>query len=252
MENKMFNPEVIESYLDGSMPSSDRVVFEKEMTTNEALKSEVESQKLAAKAAYIYGAKMLKTSLQKMDAEMTTKTNSWSMFLSAEGFKRLSMAAAVLAITGLMMVGGVFKNSNNSSDLFTEYYKPYPNVIAPVVRSNSEMSQTEYAMSLYEQSEFEKAIIEFNTLLSENSENADVLNFYKGLSHLSLGNTEKAIQSLELVGHKCQLSEQTDWYLALAYLTKEDYESSILKLNEVIDYGDFYSERADELRKQLK
>lgn len=247
MEHKTYTIQEIETYLDGSMPKTDLVSFEKQLKTDSTLKEEVVNQKLTILAIQRFAAKQMKTKLNALDQENPYEKRGWSTFLSLDNLQRLSAAAALLTVA-LFFVFGIF--TNNPDDLFDQYYEPYPNIVAPVFRSDGDYTEKEEAMMLYEQGKYKQAIMAFTQVIAE-EENPSVFYFYNGLSYLSLGNSEKAIYNLQQVEGSCQLAEQTEWYLALAYLQANDLENTQSFLDDILQDGAFYKENAKSLKHDL-
>ena len=77
------------------------------------------------------------------------------------------------------------------------------------------------AVSTYEQKKFVEAASAFQKLQVENPD-VIAFQFYRALSELSLKNTDTAVSILKEISKKTGhlFIEQSQWYLALAYLQK--------------------------------
>jgi len=141
---------------------------------------------------------------------------------------------------------------NNSSLLFGEYFKPYPNVIAPINRSSEYLdSELSNVMVLYETRQYEDALLGLNTLIDSIKDYHNELLFYKGLSLLASGNSYEAVSSFELMDLSSDMENQRKWYLSLALGQSGDVTQAKSLLNNIISDRSHFMKNAEELLDKL-
>ncbi|MFH1195526.1 MAG: hypothetical protein V1720_07415 [bacterium] len=100
-------------------------------------------------------------------------------------------------------------------------------------------------MSIYESKEYSEFLKKSEKIL-ESAKN-DTLAFYRGVAYLKEGLEEKSIMSLNNLSMELENAfyYEANWYIALAYLSREEYSRS-LKYLEILkgtsDYG-MYSQK---------
>ncbi len=161
----------------------------------------------------------------------------------------LPLAAAI--ITFIMVGYLLIKEKPSSQELYVAYYETYPNIVAPLDRSNSGVSVT--ALSFYENGDFEKA----RALLEQEIVAApdDIgLQFYFGICQLELDNPDFAIAELKPIAdakHEI-FGEPAGWYVALAHLKAGSVEEAKKLLVSIKNNKqNAYSKRATALLDEL-
>ncbi|WP_109851450.1 tol-pal system YbgF family protein [Aquimarina sp. AU58] len=160
-------------------------------------------------------------------------------------------AASILILLGTVYFWNTKKPMSNE-ELFATYFKPYRNILQPVVRSDEHKNKISVAFNAYENGNFKKALDAFNTVL-ETEEN-DTLQFYKANALLKLNEAKKAIIILEGQSEiKNSFSEKNHWYLAMAYLKVDQLNKAKEQLELLIKIPDseYKKEEAKELLKKL-
>jgi predicted Zn-dependent protease len=127
-----------------------------------------------------------------------------------------------------------FNRPHNYDRIFEENFVPFPNIEAPSVRdSNIHENDLKRAFSLYDNRAYEQAASAFRALSA--NEQMSFTNFYLAVSLLADNQIEAAIEVLENpdwnVPDKYQ--NQTDWYLARAYLKMHEKEKALVYLNKL-------------------
>lgn len=160
--------------------------------------------------------------------------------------RRLLAAAAVLLL--LVFIGWQFLIPE-PTDIFAEYFKPHPNSLHPIVKSESEVSELQRTFLFYEIGDFEKALVGFNKIKADQP-NDDVY-FYQANALLKLGRIEEAIQLLQEIieNDNTDYLAPAKWNLALAYLAKEDIESAKPLLAELANEP-FHKVKVEKLLKE--
>ena len=109
------------------------------------------------------------------------------------------------------------------------------------------------AMAAYEQDDFSSAIEQLETLGEMQPRNAGEVSFYLGVSLLLVNRSEDAIlplkQSLQVSSG--QLAGRSHYYLAQAYLKKNQPQQATAELDNTIRVGGEYEAAARALRKEI-
>ena len=145
----------------------------------------------------------------------------------------------------------IFKQSETER-MYSKHFEPYPNIETSENRSEgNEDSELREVMSAYENGEYEKALKEFTRFLKNNPKK-DKIHFYRGISHLQLGNEDKAINDFEQVALGAnRLSVQATWYLGLTYLRKGQQDKADLYFRSLIKDSTRYAMDAKDILKNL-
>ncbi len=139
----------------------------------------------------------------------------------------LGMAATLLLLMGLFWWN---TQSVNSDELFAQHFKPYPNIITPIVKSQTpSVTEYELAFQKYEQGKYQDAIPLLEKIETEEGK------FYLAISHLGNEQEERAISILDELTKESsdRFHEASQWYLALAYL-KSDQPKEANNILELI------------------
>ncbi|MEM9823469.1 MAG: hypothetical protein AAF985_20465, partial [Bacteroidota bacterium] len=213
--------EKIERYLNGQMSDAEMERFEQSMGKDAALRNDVQLHRDLAQTLKGDQVHRLRATLKEVDQKWTHAP------AKKEGKVRLLRPITWLAIAATMALlvvsYFVFQPARPShQDLFAENFAPYPMVLNQ--RSGTPVdSILQAAIDAYERGSFVEATQQFQRLQDLDSNNF-VYRFYQGLSFLANQEAGKAISILiPLVNGKSKLKEQSQWYLALAYLQIKDF-----------------------------
>lgn len=156
--------------------------------------------------------------------------------------------AAILLV--FVAAGSYFMLQAPSSEkLFERNFAPYPNMIT--VKSNV-VNDKAKAMLCYEVEDWDSAIVLFHQFLINKSYTPDVM-FYLGNAYLAKGESEQAIHWFKEASTKSSgFDEQINWYLALAYLHKDDQDSARVYLEMLSNNDGFYEAKTSNLLKKLR
>ena len=125
------------------------------------------------------------------------------------------MSAAAVLLIGLTALFFL----NRSKDFYNSYYRAYPNVYQPIVRSAFDQPYYQ-AFQAYENQNYSAAADEFKSLLQQ--EDNPNLRFYLSICQLELKNYLEAQKNLEDLRHvDFNLNAESQWYLALIYLKQD-------------------------------
>lgn len=157
----------------------------------------------------------VKKQLQALEASIAAKKkrNFWQWAAAA------SILVAALFTTIQLLRGPDY------DALFSTYYEPYPNTLAPVERSANADSGLLQAFAYYDSGDYDKAIQAFQQL--KQSEQWKDLQLYLGISQMALNQNEEARKSFEAtIAAKGETSSIASWYLGLLYLKMQQPEKA--------------------------
>lgn len=143
------------------------------------------------------------------------------------------IAASILLLIGLGSYFMFFNQSLSNDELYNQYFYPYENVVEPVVRDQIKLSKKAQVFNLYEQGEYEKAMVKFNELTPKDSIDIATLNFYKANTYLQLKQFEKAKILLSKTQKNKEWNQESLWYLALISIKLNETETALEHLNKL-------------------
>lgn len=254
----MKTTQLIEAYLDGTLNDEDRLALEKQAEQDRDLRELIRMHREVNESIRDNGLHALKASLDKVSYAFFTG----SEFSGAGKFtgitrkiihnRFLRIASSVLVIVTLAITAGlIFFTSVSSERLYRHYYAPYETDV--VSRSvQHEFSQLNNALVLYGQGKYAESLAWLERTTTS-GEAANLASFYRGLLYLETGDTEKAVMNLKLIPDKWNSAYRVhrDWYLALALLKAGDKPAALEKLNDLVNPGGFYSEKAARMVRKL-
>lgn len=187
----------------------------------------------------------LKTRFNKLDSQHQHKSLNRRWY---------AIAAAIIVSLGLGWALFFFKANPDPQQLYATHFEPYPNVISPTVRDNSEPTadmEVVKAFRLYDNKQYTEAAAAFAKLYQSTGE--DYARFYHSVSLMAEGHTKEATSILEK--HIWEEPENyltiSYWYLGLGYLKQENHEKAAMYLKKVADSNKPFSQQARELLQEL-
>ncbi len=236
----------IEEYLNGNLSEDERRDFEARMKSDESLNEKVANHRSLLKGLELGFNRELKSLLQQeeqMQKQISIKKNKQIKLRNYS----MGLAAAVALI--LVSIYSIRNQSLDSNELYFNYYTSYPNVEAPVSRSDD---QIDNAYSFYEQGNYPRALKLFSKLNKENPLDPAPI-FYSGICNLEIDNAETAITFFDLIQKLDQnkYSKPAIWYEALSNLKLNRKSRTIELLNDLIGDEDSYSLKSKELLSSL-
>lgn len=254
--------ERIEQYLENKLSKEDRISFEKEIDENPELKTELWKHREMQQALEDMDALDFRKKIQKIEAEIhrPAKTNR---FLSPF----LKIAASVIILVGISTL--VWVQFYGDTDLFKEYYKPYPieetvrggvgDFINDTLESAPIGSKTQEKknfpiqeiLKLYSDGNYIKALPYLKQLV-EKYPDQESFKIYLGNCFINTNNELLALPIFQKFSAESYFYEAAQWYLALTYLRLENVEKTQNTLIQIIDYQGIYKENASKLLMELQ
>jgi hypothetical protein len=166
-------------------------------------------------------------------------------------FKTWHYYSAAAVIVLLIVVKLLLPSEQQTSqELFTSYFKAYPNMFEPTLRGTQETTKRTEAFQAYEQGDYKKASLLFTEFLKEKQEPGMLL--LLGNSNLMLGQVSEAQKNLvTLIEQSDELDIQAKWYLSLSYLKSGDKERARKILKELGGTEISYASKAKELLEKV-
>ncbi len=174
-----------------------------------------------------FGRGAMKDKLEDVHQEMLLEKQSYK--------KRIGVTLVLLLVALLIGVWGYQKYQSEQipatpQQIYANYFEPYP--VVNFRGEKEDPKEIEKAIDAYGNENYAKAIVLFDAIL-ENPSSTYPSYFYNGLSNLAVGNSQAAIDALEVVlTTDNDLQETAQWYIALAYLQQDDIAKarSVLQL----------------------
>ncbi len=213
------------------MTAESKSAFEHNLLDDETLKAELDfhsdlHHELSDKSLHDFRSK-----LKEADSQTSAKTielnKDATPSVSLRKYKWMGLAASIAA---LIICFQYFGNMNPSNpELFASNFEAYEMVLNQ--RSGDNAKLLNQAILKYETRNFDQAAIDFSNLQKE-EENISY-QFYEAIALLGSNKAKEAkIIFNEILEEKNHLlSEQTEWYLALAHLQLDDPDSAKSLLN---------------------
>lgn len=276
MDNN-YNIEEIEQYIHGKMSDAEKKAFETKMNANEELRAEVDLYRDMMISIDMEGEDELRAKLKatrsklekddffkeenKQKSNIKIMTNNTK---SKSGFSRYAIAATLLA---LVAAGIYLFNTSQQGDPmregFAKFYKPESKMIKGKIgdlRSLGMASPNKgyqdslaMALELYDSTEFEKARVLLDEILTKYPNVEDVTaNFYMGLTLLEQGQYGKASKHLLPISERndSPYFENAQWYLMLCYtmFNTSEGDSNAKKLLKIMadNSGHEYNDPAEQ------
>lgn len=166
-----------------------------------------------------------------------------------------SRVAAILVVGLIALAALYFWPGQTTDSLFNSYYQT-PQATHFHLRSTAPTppeKSTQAALDAFQQKDFEQAILLLNQYLKEQP-NDHWAYFWKGISHLEMGDPSLAIPALQRTreGNNEQY-EKASWYLLLAYLQKEENRQALQVAKDLMKRDSTaYEASLKDIRKKLE
>jgi hypothetical protein len=206
LDRKKF--EAIEAYVLGTMSAEERARFEQDMSSDAALRAEVELQRENMHAVELGGVERMLRSIaaEELSAERAPQ----------ESGKRYWMYAAAIVLLG---IGAAWWSTRTplNEQLYTEHFTPDPGL--PVEMGVTADPAFADAMVAYKLGDYAEARTKWDRLLNDQPRN-DTLIFYIASAALAEGDPDSAIKGFkqEAEDVSSPFHDKSRWYLFLSYV----------------------------------
>jgi len=205
---------------------------------------ELEVQMDVKRAAQSFERDGLRNLMRQQEQDRSPAVRS----IASQRYRRIlawSAAAVLLLIIALLFLLPQAPGISYDS-LYTNYYEPFPNIVSPITKGDSEDLNGYRA---YETAEYERAIDFFLRQPDPNYRSR----FYLAQSYLAssdFNNAEGLLETLAREDHDLQIPSQ--WYLALVYLRKKEPKATIRILKELAETTHPLAKKAQQLIKDME
>lgn len=235
---------LIDKFSSQKLSSAEQSEFDELYANDTDFKKEVDfinDLKIVAQDADQQSFKEMLEAIQQKEASTTKKAIPRKLWISV-----IAAAAVVVIVFSIF-----YANQGISNDeLYAANFTPHANTLAPIERSESLVTTQEKAFFAYENNNFEEAITLFEEIEEEAHPN---IQFYKASSLMALGQVEEAIPILEEFAQQNETySSYAHWYLALAYLKRNQVAKSKKQLQMIIANDYYPSKKAQALLAELE
>ena len=225
----MENHDLIDRYFENSLSPKEQKLFNDLLQNDSDFKAEFLFQKNLKQVIRASQQEELKSKLSQIE-ERTQKDTRFMMVP-----KKWMVAASLALITtfGVWTAKSLYYPSHEA--IYQTYFQVDRNTIHPVVRGENIKTIEFRAFVAYEAHDYYKAINLFNSV--KNPDETYII-YYKALSFLAVDKTDEAISLLSNVAINSKsdsasvsLKEKANWYLAMAYLKKNETEKAVSRLS---------------------
>ncbi len=213
---------LIDKYFEGSLSILEKIEFENLRLNNPEFEKELLFQENVQKAIENNERNILKNKLKSFEVSKNKPRPRRKVWM---------VAASVIFLIGL----GLFYIQNQTVDVYSKYYQPYPNTVAPTVRGGSSTgrindlkSQAFYA---YDNEEYAKAVVLFEKI--NKVEKNEYANFYNGICNMELGNFVKASELFAEIKSPNPYKNYAIYYNALCYVKMDKNREAIIALKKI-------------------
>ncbi|EDP72553.1 hypothetical protein FBALC1_15667 [Flavobacteriales bacterium ALC-1] len=235
----MDKEELIAQYLTKKLSQEAQKEFDHLMVTDPQFKKEVTFQEDLRTVIQKEENEIIKSQLQDFETEEHSNFS----------FKNWFVAASVAILLGLSGAW-YFNNSIDTEKLYTENFKPYRNIVQPIVRGETKTDLKTKAFTAYETKNYTKALKLFDQILKVNTD--ETIAFYKANVLLELDKTNDAISIFEKnLKTPDSLDDKNNWYLALAYLKLNNIKKTKAILGKLKTTSTYRNKNVKQLLKKL-
>lgn len=249
----------IDRYLRGEMQTAEAKAFEKSLSEDEELRMAYEETLLLAETIEAVAIdedtkrSFEAASEEELKALLKEKKNSRRFMI-----RTLWMAAAILVAVVVMEIVRM-PMPGSPEGIYYTYFEPYPVEEMATSRgadtsSASLNEELQPAFSEYKKRNYVEALAAFQSLEESTANEYSGVTLYKAICQMKLNRYADAIQSMQLLvadGESNPYYQPACWYLSLAYLKNHQQENAETLLQQIIQEGGFYAEKAREVLKRL-
>lgn len=258
---------LVQKYLDKEMSDTEIKQFEEELKINPSLYEELLFNKEVDSAIKeLIEENMFLNNLEKAHNSYlkTMKKggrlnifNKKFAFMPKEERPRIKpivwyAAATIAVIFGSLLFFAIQSGKNTPEYLYAEYKAPYEITGVQRSASNTDKDIYQIALSYFEQKDYKTTLNYLDKLIKQGNVSSSVY-YYKGLSLLEMDKAKEAIKNLLITANdkNCELQQEAEWYLGLAYLKAKDIENSKKQFKKIENLYPYYKTKAHEIFSKL-
>ena len=239
---------LIQDYLNGTLTTDTKLLFEKQLDEDAEFAAEVKELEDLETGLHSIGLDMLKEEVNNWEQEFKEKSKPKTKLIQLWP-KYTAVAASVI----LLIVAGLFvyNGTPDNNELYAEYFDPYEDMILTRGDISNSESLLIAGMEAYNNEEFTTASEKLNDYLLNNNENKGVA-LYLGIAQMQIGKYSEAAISFGLAQQDVKFKQQAQWYEALLYVKSNQTEKARSLLEIIGKNTDHYqSENAQSILNEL-
>ena len=228
------------------MNTTERELFEKEMSEHPDLSKEVNHLKALDHGLHGLGVESFKKDLKSWEASIDTR--------NSQGFKwnNILAVAAVIILIAVPAIYHLTQGNPTSEELFLSYYQPYEELITTRGYDDSDslsMLLIE-GMEAYNRKSYGECSQLLESYLARQSDAR--VSLYLAIAQLELNQAESAEANFQLAREDPLFREQAQWYQALSYLKFTNLEKAKDVLEDIVSQeGHYRNTEAGKLLKEI-
>lgn len=237
----MDKEKLINSFFEDTLDAEEHQTFAQLLETDKTFADQVKFEQQTKAAITLNARESLKAKLQDFEKEYTKKPaqpNRWWF-----------VAAGIAALIGILFF---FQQPDQLSDseLYSQYFTPYPNTVAPIVRSRENITPQGEAFQAYESGNYVTAAYLFRQVYEDNQQ--EYAQFYAAISLMGMKEFEKSKDILASTTWSSAFFEKAQWYLALNYLAINQTKNSQVILQNIVSNKSYNFKKAAALLKKFE
>lgn len=256
MTQEELDIELIERYLEGRLSQEELNEFRQRLSRDRNFEKSVETYKAIIGGIKYSGENILRQKLKKLEASITAQENldKRKFGIPLKPIYSYSAAATILLLLTFTFIF-ILRHNPSPREVFTENFKPYSNVVMPTTRGEkfdkNDKNEQQEAFYLYDRERYQEAAFLFDKLLKQAE--APALLLYSGNSYMAAGDYDAAIKRLKKLSKlNTEYKHQAQWFLALAYLAKNEPENGKPYLEGLAKQNISYSKKAVKILEDLQ
>lgn len=244
---------LIESYLLGELDAEKKSEVEQRLIEETDFKMLFEDTRVLIDGLGRLQHKKLLNKIDELESGLSNpleaKKEVRSIFWTVQRMAAAFIGLAVVAMAGWYIMTG--DGIINGTALYEEYHQAYPNVLVPTTRSEEELTLIIKAFRAYDQHAYDSAGLLFTELLKKDKR--EFVRFYAALTYIEMDKSDQGIDMLKtIISEKGDFQTQANWYLALNYIKKLEYDNAKPLLEELGGSSTTYQTKAQELLKKMR
>jgi hypothetical protein len=249
---------LIEKHIDGLLNDAEKRLFDQKYAQDPAFRHETEAYKTALKAVRVGGRQHILSVFEAEEAKIQALENVPVVPIHTPKYGKLMRSLAVAASLAVLIMAGYWltidegKEKSGRDILASIAIDPIGNTWLTTARSSRDENEptdptdsyfiktygkanTETlfrAFEAYSSGEYMQAATHFSQVNITN----DSLFLYKGISYLKADKADMALESLSKISQKTDapLKPNAEWYILLAYLSKNDLANAKLMQGKIV------------------
>jgi tetratricopeptide (TPR) repeat protein len=238
-----------ERYLDGELDEVARMEMENTIANDKQLAELLNDHKLMLDGIRFSARKDLLAKLGEWDEAMTSLSNQWENEPKVRKLRWYYVAASVVLFA--LSVTFVYQyNANTYPRIASRHYSQYETTFSSTRGANTDNSLGAEIVQQYELGRYD-AVIEMANDLGE-AEMSEIVQFHLGCAFMANKRHDDAIEIFEGLSETSNGRQAASkWYMALAYLYKDDPDQALPILKDLADGRSYYSSKASNILDDL-